>query len=97
MLFARSPSIYPMDTDKISLVSSLLTIKVLVGLWTYVAMQCYNNHTYLKMNFIVFYHLLSKQDAEERVLALRLGKQSTADYALPFLTLVVESEWTKML
>lgn len=40
---------------------------------------------------ILFHHLVPRQNVRERILALRQGKQSAADNALPFLTVTVES------
>ena len=96
LLFTHQPSKYSSDGSKIALVMSLLVDDALS--WAIAAVE--NNpvfttdYSQFKSEFrAVFDHPADGQDASSRLLVIRQGSRSVAQYTLQFRILAAESRW----
>ena len=96
LLFTHQPSRYSSDGSKIALVMSLLVDEALS--WAIAAVEgnpaLINDFSLFKREFqAVFNHPVDGKDAASRLLVIRQGSRTVAQYTLEFRILAAESRW----
>jgi len=96
LLFTHQPSRYSSDGSKIALVMSLLVDEALS--WAIAAVEgnpaLTNDFSLFKREFqAVFNHPVDGKDAASRLLVIRQGSRTVAQYTLEFRILAAESRW----
>ncbi len=96
MFIGQQPTLYPTDDSRIAFVCSLLTGRALewaTAIWEddHAAFPSFASFT---QNFKkVFEHPAGGKEVGEKLLSLRQGGGSAADYALSFRTLAAQTGW----
>uniref|UniRef100_A0A4W5LKJ1 Retrotransposon gag domain-containing protein n=1 Tax=Hucho hucho TaxID=62062 RepID=A0A4W5LKJ1_9TELE len=96
LTFELQPSSFPTDRSKIAYIITLLSDKALS--WASAVCQsqeaCCDSYAAFVEEFKrVFDHPVSGREASKRLLSLRQGPQSTADFAIEFRTIAARSGW----
>ena len=96
LVFEQQPSTYANDRAKICYMIGLLTGSALAwasAVWESQSNLCYSYPEFTEEMKKVFHHPVSGRDATKRLLSLRQGSRSVAEYSVEFRTLAAEAEW----
>jgi hypothetical protein len=96
LAFELQPSSYPGDRSRIAYLITLATDKALTwatAIWGQQGAICSNYSDFKEEMLRVFDRSLVGQEAAKRLLRLRQGPGSAADYAITFRTLAADSGW----
>lgn len=96
LTFELQPSSFPTDRSKIAYIITLLTDKALSwasAAWESQPSYCQSYTAFEKEFKKVFNHPVSGQEASKRLLTLRQGPRSAADFAIEFRTIAAGSGW----
>ena len=98
ILFSSQPRMYATEQSRVAVVMSLLRGKALA--WATPLWESQSSVTASYTAFAtelrrVFDHSVRSQDASRRMLVLRQGEESVAEYALAFRTLAAECRWNE--
>lgn len=96
LIFELQPSSFASEKAKIAYIISLLCDRALdwaSALWRQQSPICSDLEVFTETLQQVFDHPVSGREAARRLLDLRQGHQSVADYAIEFRTLASESKW----
>lgn len=94
--FDLQPAAYPTEHSRVAYVITLLTGKALAwatALYESKSSVCGSFESFSKEMLKVFSPEVSSRTAANKLLQLRQGRQSAADYAIQFRTLAAESGW----
>lgn len=98
LTFELQPSWYPSDRSKIAYVITLLTDKArawATAIWQKQGPDCSDFNLFSENMLRVFDQTFSGQEAARKLLNLRQGRNSVADYAISFRTLAADSGWNE--
>lgn len=96
LVFEQQPSTYANDRAKICYMIGLLTGSALAwasAVWESQSNLCNSYPEFAEEMKKVFHHPVSGRDATKRLLSLRQGSRSVAEYSVEFRTLAAEAGW----
>ena len=98
LVFDLQPSMFSTDGAQVAYIISLLSDKALswsTALWEKQTPACADSDLFMAEMRKVFDHDVSGQEAAKRLLRLRQGPSSVAEFSIKFRTLAAESGWNK--
>lgn len=96
LTFELQPSSFPTDRSKIAYIITLLSDKALSwasAVWQSQGACCESYAAFVEEFKRVFDHPVSGRESSKRLLTLRQGSRSTADFAIEFRTIAAKSGW----
>lgn len=94
--FQLHPSSFPSEESKVAYITTLMSSKALVwatALWEKDLAICHNASEFMDQVQAVFGHPTNQRESAKRLLQLKQGKRSAAEYAIEFRTLATEAGW----
>lgn len=96
LAFQLHPSSFPTEESKVAYITTLLSGKALVwatAVWEKDFNVCHDASDFMAQVQAVFGHPTSRRESAKRLLQLKQGKRSAAEYAIEFRTLATEAGW----
>lgn len=99
LAFARSPSMFPSNSARITYIVSALKGKALRWAQAFLAshsMETLSSQLFIQEFERVFNHPLQQEEASKRLLTLRQGRKSVAEHSVDFRILAEETGWDEL-
>ncbi|KAL2102437.1 hypothetical protein ACEWY4_001605 [Coilia grayii] len=94
--FQLHPSSFPTEEAKVAYITTLMSGRALVwatALWEKDSNVCHDATNFMAQVQTVFGHPTSQRESAKRLLQLKQGKRSVAEYAIEFRNLAIEAGW----